>query len=56
LERSHLASFAGSGSYVGTVISLPLAGLLANNFGWPSVFYVFGKTVSTCPSGQFHLI
>lgn len=45
LERSHLASFAGSGSHVGTVISLPLAGLLANNFGWPSVFYVFGTAV-----------
>lgn len=45
LERSHLASFAGSGSYIGTVVALPLSGLLANNFGWPSVFYVFGTVV-----------
>jgi ACS family sodium-dependent inorganic phosphate cotransporter len=43
LERSHLASFTGSGSYIGTVIALPLSGLLANNFGWPSVFYFFGE-------------
>ncbi|KAJ4449603.1 hypothetical protein ANN_01006, partial [Periplaneta americana] len=45
LERTHMASFAGSGSHVGTVISLPLSGLLANHFGWPSVFYVFGTVV-----------
>ncbi|XP_021932436.1 sialin-like isoform X2 [Zootermopsis nevadensis] len=45
LERSHLAGFAGSGSYVGTVIALPLSGLLASNFGWPSIFYVFGIVV-----------
>ncbi|KAJ9573903.1 hypothetical protein L9F63_008702 [Diploptera punctata] len=42
LERSRLATIAFSGSYVGTVVSLPLSGILANQIGWPSVFYVFG--------------
>ncbi|XP_070534945.1 vesicular glutamate transporter 1-like [Ptychodera flava] len=42
MERSKLATFAFAGSYVGTVVSMPLSGLLAKNVGWPSVFYVFG--------------
>ncbi|KAJ9573906.1 hypothetical protein L9F63_008705 [Diploptera punctata] len=46
LERSRLASFATSGSHVGTVISLPMSGLLANYFGWESIFYVFGAVVA----------
>jgi hypothetical protein len=33
-----------SGSYVGTVISLPLSAALAeSSAGWPAIFYVFGK-------------
>nr|CAD7573238.1 unnamed protein product [Timema californicum] len=43
LERSRMASLAFAGSYVGTVVSLPVCGLLANELGWPSIFYVFGK-------------
>ena len=27
---------------MGNVISLPLSGLLADNFGWEYVYYVFG--------------
>nr|CAD7403221.1 unnamed protein product [Timema poppensis] len=42
LERSRMASLAFAGSYVGTVVSLPVCGLLANELGWPSIFYVFG--------------
>ncbi|KAF4524838.1 hypothetical protein B566_EDAN014321 [Ephemera danica] len=42
LERSKLATIAFSGSYVGTVISMPLSGYLAKHAGWPWVFYVFG--------------
>ncbi|XP_077989953.1 vesicular glutamate transporter 1-like [Glandiceps talaboti] len=42
LERSKLVTFAFAGSYVGTVISMPLSGLLARDVGWTSIFYVFG--------------
>lgn len=41
-ERSRLVTIAFSGSYVGTVIALPGSGLLADTYGWPSIFYVFG--------------
>jgi MFS family permease len=43
MERSKLATLAFSGSYVGTVVALPLSGYLAKHVGWPYVFYVFGK-------------
>ncbi|KAG7199642.1 hypothetical protein KM043_014236 [Ampulex compressa] len=42
LERSKLASLAFSGSTLGTVFAMPVAGLMAENLGWPSIFYVFG--------------
>ncbi|XP_065191709.1 sialin-like [Sycon ciliatum] len=52
LERSRLATITYAGPHFGTVISMPLSGLLAKyGFGsvkdyvgsnWPSVFYVFG--------------
>lgn len=42
LERSRMASLAFAGNYAGTVVSMPLSGLLAANYGWESVFYVFG--------------
>ncbi|GAB0100070.1 MFS domain-containing protein [Sergentomyia squamirostris] len=41
-ERSRMASGAFMGNYLGTVISLPLSGLLAVHWGWESVFYFFG--------------
>lgn len=41
-ERSSMASFAFSGSYIGTVVAMPLSGWLAESFGWASVFYVTG--------------
>ncbi|XP_046392975.1 vesicular glutamate transporter 1-like isoform X2 [Ischnura elegans] len=41
-ERTHLATFAFSGSYFGTVASLSIASLLAESLGWPSIFYAFG--------------
>ncbi|XP_045207494.2 sialin-like [Mercenaria mercenaria] len=44
LEKTTLATLAFSGSYVGTVISLPLSAALAESGGgWPSIFYVFGS-------------
>lgn len=43
LERSRMATIAFAGSYVGTIVSMPLSGILANKFGWESLFYVFGE-------------
>lgn len=45
LERSGLMMFASAGSYFGTVIALPLSALLAEAFGWRSIFWFFGKTM-----------
>uniref|UniRef100_A0A6Q2XZL9 Vesicular glutamate transporter 1 n=1 Tax=Esox lucius TaxID=8010 RepID=A0A6Q2XZL9_ESOLU len=43
LERSRLATTAFCGSYAGAVIAMPLAGVLVQYSGWPSVFYVYGS-------------
>ncbi|KAL5279832.1 hypothetical protein ACFFRR_004066 [Megaselia abdita] len=43
LERSRMASIAFAGNYAGTVIAMPSSGLLAQKYGWESVFYVFGS-------------
>lgn len=42
LERSKLVTIAYSGSYVGTVVSMGVCGLLAEHLGWASIFYVAG--------------
>ncbi|XP_059615178.1 vesicular glutamate transporter 1-like [Phlebotomus argentipes] len=41
-ERSRMATIAYAGNYAGTVVAMPLSGVLAGRFGWQSVFYVFG--------------
>ncbi|KAK4016726.1 putative inorganic phosphate cotransporter isoform X1 [Daphnia magna] len=44
-ERSKMAAFAFTGAQFGTVITLPLSGILCEHGfdgGWPTVFYVFG--------------
>lgn len=41
-ERSRMASTAFAGNYAGTVVAMPLSGLLATAYGWESLFYVFG--------------
>ncbi|CAH1100740.1 unnamed protein product [Psylliodes chrysocephalus] len=43
LERSRLATIAFSGSYIGTVVSMPLCSILASSLGWESIFYFFGS-------------
>uniref|UniRef100_A0A8C5GI27 Vesicular glutamate transporter 1 n=1 Tax=Gouania willdenowi TaxID=441366 RepID=A0A8C5GI27_GOUWI len=43
LERSRLATTAFCGSYAGAVVAMPLAGVLVQYTGWPSVFYVYGS-------------
>jgi MFS transporter, ACS family, solute carrier family 17 (sodium-dependent inorganic phosphate cotransporter), other len=37
-----MAGFAMAGNYVGTVVGMPVSGLLASYVGWQSVFYFFG--------------
>jgi predicted MFS family arabinose efflux permease len=32
-----------AGSYAGAVIAMPLAGILVQYVGWPSVFYIYGE-------------
>jgi sugar phosphate permease len=41
-ERGSLVAFVWTGNTLGTVITLPLSGLLAEYVNWESTFYVFG--------------
>ncbi|KAK7110181.1 hypothetical protein V1264_014101 [Littorina saxatilis] len=42
LESSKLGSFSYSGSQLGNVMTFPIAGLLCEYLGWPSIFYFLG--------------
>lgn len=42
LERSKLVAISYGGANFGTVIAMPLSGILCQYWGWPSVFYIFG--------------
>lgn len=42
LERSIMATFIFAGAQAGTVIGMPVSGILCQWLGWESVFYVFG--------------
>lgn len=42
-ERSRMGAFVYAGAQFGTVISMPLSGLLADLVHWHYIFYVFGK-------------
>jgi len=33
-----------AGGQIGTVVGMPISGLLCEWFGWESVFYFFGET------------
>nr|CAD7408743.1 unnamed protein product [Timema cristinae] len=66
LERSQLATLALSGSYLGTAVSVPLSGAIADGIGWPAIFYVFGllglvwfvawwMLVKECPERDPHI-
>ncbi len=47
LERSRLVTISYSGTHIGTVLALPISGLLSDlDFldGWPLAFYVFGTS------------
>ncbi len=43
MERTKLSTLVYSGSTFGTIVSLPLSGLLCDAVGWESVFYIFGS-------------
>ena len=36
-----------SGMYMGTVIAMPLAGILAEYVNWEAIFYVFGEYLTS---------
>lgn len=42
LERSKMVTFVYAGAQIGTVITMPISGLLCEYVNWESVFYVFG--------------
>ncbi|XP_078504186.1 sialin isoform X1 [Lissotriton helveticus] len=42
LERSRLLSLSYAGAQLGTVVSLPLSGLICYHMDWIYVFYIFG--------------
>ncbi|XP_057337776.1 vesicular glutamate transporter 2.2-like [Microplitis mediator] len=42
LERSKLATLAFAGSSVGTVFAMPVCGIIVEQLGWASSFYIFG--------------
>lgn len=42
MERSRMSGFGISGCFAGAVVAMILSGWLAVNFGWESIFYVFG--------------
>lgn len=42
LERSTLVSLSYAGAQLGTVVSLPLSGIISYYLGWSYVFYIFG--------------
>jgi ACS family sodium-dependent inorganic phosphate cotransporter-like MFS transporter 5 len=43
LERSKMSTFIYAGSMMGTVISLPMTGLICDYVGWEAAFYIFGS-------------
>ncbi|XP_033217679.1 putative inorganic phosphate cotransporter [Belonocnema kinseyi] len=43
-ERARLGTWAYAGGQFGTVVTMPISGLLAGSvIGWPSIFYIFGS-------------
>ena len=46
-ERASLAAFSFSGAQFGTVISMPISGIICQKYGWPTMFYIFGSISCT---------
>ena len=43
LELSKLSTFIYTGSTLGTVLSMPLTGIICDYLGWEAAFYIFGS-------------
>merc|ERR1739844_12986 len=43
LELSKMATFIYTGSTLGTIVSLPLTGIICDYLGWEAAFYIFGS-------------
>ena len=41
-SHNRFTAFSFAGGSFGTVVSMPLSGILCETLGWESVFYVFG--------------
>ncbi|XP_055338444.1 sialin-like [Paramacrobiotus metropolitanus] len=65
-ERTKIVGFLTAGQPFGMVVTLALSGYLASNWGWASIFYLFGSTgciwfalwvllVYECPSTHPHI-
>ncbi|KAK2578284.1 hypothetical protein KPH14_007649 [Odynerus spinipes] len=53
-ERARMGTFAYAGAQFGTVVALPICGVLAaSKIGWPSIFYIFGATAVLWAIGFF---
>jgi predicted MFS family arabinose efflux permease len=44
-ERARLATFALSGSYLGSVAALSLGGFIGSYWNWQAIFYIFGERI-----------
>lgn len=42
-ERSRLIGNGFNGLYLGAIMSYPISGCVAQQYGWEAVFYVTGK-------------
>ncbi|XP_077289178.1 putative inorganic phosphate cotransporter isoform X2 [Arctopsyche grandis] len=48
-ERGRISTYVYGGSQFGTVLTMPLSGLLAaSSYGWPSIFYTVGLANIIC--------
>ena len=43
LELSKISTFVYTGSTLGTILSMPLTGLICDYLGWEAAFYIFGS-------------
>ena len=44
LELSKLSTFVYTGSTLGTIVTLPLTGIICDALGWEAAFYIFGAS------------